>query len=418
MSPTRFNTPLHLFACATAAATLLLVGVGGLVTSHGVGMAVPDWPNTYGYNMFFFPISQWVGGIFYEHTHRLMASTVGLFTAVLALWLQGHHAQSFLRWIGLTFLALGIAIGVSSAHRQADALVLGGVGLVALSVHRIWPRCEPSSNWLRRLGWIAFGLVVLQGILGGLRVVLFKDQIGILHAALAQIFLAVVCSIALFTSKLWIRTHSTTAPHVAMPHLPPVAVFRGFTVLLVAITSTIFLQLLLGAAMRHQHAGLSIPDFPLAYGRIWPKTDDLAVLQYNQQRIEVVAANPITAGQIYLQMAHRITAVGILFGAAWLYRQARRQLGAGHWLSRGALLWLGAVVAQALLGAWTIWSNKAADVATAHVMLGALLLSLGTLLSIAWVGQACGILRLPQPVAQPAANPGEFASPLTARETA
>ncbi len=73
----------------TAVATLALIGVGGLVTSHGVGMSVPDWPNTYGYNMFFFPISQWAGGIFYEHSHRLVASAVGLLTVILCLWLQG-----------------------------------------------------------------------------------------------------------------------------------------------------------------------------------------------------------------------------------------------------------------------------------------------------------------------------------------
>jgi cytochrome c oxidase assembly protein subunit 15 len=68
----------------TALASLALIGVGGLVTSHGAGMAVPDWPTTYGYNMFAFPLSQWVGGIFYEHTHRLVAAGVGLLTTVLA----------------------------------------------------------------------------------------------------------------------------------------------------------------------------------------------------------------------------------------------------------------------------------------------------------------------------------------------
>lgn len=66
-----------MFARFTALATLGLIGLGGLVTSHGAGMAVPDWPTTYGYNMFLFPVSQWVGGIFYEHTHRLWASVVG-----------------------------------------------------------------------------------------------------------------------------------------------------------------------------------------------------------------------------------------------------------------------------------------------------------------------------------------------------
>ena len=87
MPQTNFNPWLHRFAVLTALATLALLGVGGLVTSHGVGMAVPDWPTTYGYNMFFFPISKWTGGIFYEHSHRLVASGVGLLTTLLAVWL-------------------------------------------------------------------------------------------------------------------------------------------------------------------------------------------------------------------------------------------------------------------------------------------------------------------------------------------
>src|SRR6516164_10283228 len=84
---------LHRFALLTAVAAFLLLGVVGLVTSHGVGMAVPDWPNTYGYNMFLFPVSKWVGGVFYEHSHRLSASAVGLLTTVLALWLYGRNAR-------------------------------------------------------------------------------------------------------------------------------------------------------------------------------------------------------------------------------------------------------------------------------------------------------------------------------------
>src|ERR1022692_3759764 len=102
------NSCLHRFAVLTAIATLGLVGIGGLVTSHDAGMAVPDWPNTYGYNMFFFPVSQWVGGIFYEHTHRLLAAGVGLMTTILALWLYGRSARSFMRWAGMALLALGL----------------------------------------------------------------------------------------------------------------------------------------------------------------------------------------------------------------------------------------------------------------------------------------------------------------------
>src|SRR5499427_2391696 len=122
---------LHRYAILTAAATFALVGIGGLVTSHGVGMAVPDWPNTYGYNMFFFPISRWVGGIFYEHSHRLFASGVGLLTTILALWLHGTSARPLLRWGGLLFLLLGIGTGIAVPAHWADGVVLGVTGLAA-----------------------------------------------------------------------------------------------------------------------------------------------------------------------------------------------------------------------------------------------------------------------------------------------
>jgi cytochrome c oxidase assembly protein subunit 15 len=84
------------FALATCLLTWFLIGVGGLVTSHGVGMAVPDWPNTYGYNMFYFPFSQWIGGIFWEHSHRLVASLVGLMTLILTIWSHGRWGRNLL----------------------------------------------------------------------------------------------------------------------------------------------------------------------------------------------------------------------------------------------------------------------------------------------------------------------------------
>src|SRR5438552_15223851 len=88
MSQTTHNPWLARFALLTALATLVLICFGGLVTSHEAGMAVPDWPNTFGYNLFVFPISKWVGGIFYEHTHRLVAAGVGFLTPGLAVWLS------------------------------------------------------------------------------------------------------------------------------------------------------------------------------------------------------------------------------------------------------------------------------------------------------------------------------------------
>src|SRR5215475_10779758 len=101
---------LHRFACVTAAATLLLIAIGGLVTSHEAGMAVPDWPNSYGYNMFLFPISKWVGGIFYEHSHRLLASFGGVLVVVLTRWLCGSQSRGPLAVIGAVETIAGLLI--------------------------------------------------------------------------------------------------------------------------------------------------------------------------------------------------------------------------------------------------------------------------------------------------------------------
>jgi len=314
------NPWLNRFACLTALVTFALVGLGGLVTSHEAGMAVPDWPTTYGYNMFLFPVSQWIGGIFYEHTHRLLASALGFLTIILTVWL----------WLA------------------------------------------ESRRWLRWLGVIALFAVVLQGVLGGLRVVLFKAQIGIFHAALAQSFLALLCLIAMFTGRFWTELAG---------RLPRLNDERKLRTLLPFATLLIFSQLVLGATMRHQHAGLAIPDFPLAYHKLWPAMDSDSVANYNAHRVELDSVNPITGAQIALQMAHRILAVLIFGFVVWSMLTTRRQLGAIHPLARLSLLWFVLILAQIALGAFTIWSNKAADVATAHVMIGASCLGLGVLLT-------------------------------------
>src|ERR1043165_1879407 len=101
MSRSTKNPWLHRFAMLTALATVVLIGIGGLVTSHEAGMAVPDWPTSYGYNMFLFPISKWIGGIFYEHTHRLAASAVGVLTTILAVWLWIKEERRWVRWLGV-----------------------------------------------------------------------------------------------------------------------------------------------------------------------------------------------------------------------------------------------------------------------------------------------------------------------------
>src|SRR5262245_64757729 len=101
MSRSANNRWVHRFAVFTAACTLVLIGVGGLVTSHEAGMSVPDWPTSYGYNMFALPFKFWKGGALHEHSHRLVASTVGFLTAVLALWLWAKETSGKVRRNGM-----------------------------------------------------------------------------------------------------------------------------------------------------------------------------------------------------------------------------------------------------------------------------------------------------------------------------
>jgi cytochrome c oxidase assembly protein subunit 15 len=338
------NPWLYWFAVLTALATLALIGIGGLVTSHEAGMSVPDWPTTYGYNMFLFPINKWLGGIFYEHSHRLLASLVGLMTTVLAVWL----------WL------------------------------------------KDSRQWMHWLGVAAFLLVVAQGVLGGLRVTLHMDSLGIYHATIAQLFFVLTCAIALFTSRWWkelerrppARHEDNSADKHAVPEAG--APLRG---LVLFTTILIFVQLIIAAAMRHQHAGLAISDFPLAYGKLWPDTSAEAVARYNTQRVSINAENPITAFQIELQMAHRVVALAILICVGIAVFCSRRCQSAERAVAppthvggyestvavRLSLFWLGLTLLQVGLGAATIWTNKAADVATAHVLVGALALAVGAL---------------------------------------
>ncbi len=283
-------------------------------------MAVPDWPTTYGYNMFLFPVSKWVGGIFYEHTHRLVASGVGFLTTILAVWLWLKEERRWLRWLGIA-------------------------------------------------AWFA---VVAQGVLGGLRVTLYKQELGIFHATLAQLFFLAVSAIALFLSRTWQQLVGSAGSIRFHPSFRPVVL---------SATVLILMQLVLGATMRHQHAGLAVPDFPLAYGQAWPRTDEAFLHEVNAKRADYRDYAPITANQVYLHMAHRLNACAVLAGV----------IGAGVLIRKGAntpklknliSVWMALVLFQAFLGAYTVWSNKAADVATAHVLVGALSLVWGGLLFI------------------------------------
>jgi heme a synthase len=180
------NSGLHRYATAVAICTLFLVVAGGLVTSNDAGLSVPDWPLSYGKLM---PPME--GGIFFEHGHRMVATTVGFLTIILAVWL--------------------------------------------------W-RAE-SRRWMRRLGWIALGVVIVQGLLGGMTVIfMLPKPVSITHACLAQLFFTTTVLIALFTSAEWRRSRPLVED-LGSPSLHALAV---------AVPVFVLAQLALGAAARHK----------------------------------------------------------------------------------------------------------------------------------------------------------------------
>jgi len=303
------RTLVCVYAVLVAVCAFVLLISGGLVTSKGVGMTVPDWPNSYGYNMFTFPISRWVGGIFYEHAHRLIASGVGLLTVILAALL----------WFA-----------------------------------------EPR-RWVRVLGYIAVGAVILQGVLGGLRVVLIKDEIGIFHGMLAQAFISLLVVIAIALSKSFATGGARWRWHAP-----------GLLRWAIALTVLVYLQLAIGATMRHEHAGLAIHEFPLAYGQLWPSVNTEQLAAINAQRI-ASGEVPTTLANIHVHMLHRLTAVILFLGiVSYAWRARRAAMGARI----AARWWVVLVLVQIGLGAWTVLSDKAADITTAHVAVGALTLFL------------------------------------------
>ncbi|MBI2618725.1 MAG: heme A synthase [Ignavibacteriales bacterium] len=314
----KYNKGLHRFTVFSAVSTFLLIVAGGMVTSTGSGLAVPDWPLSYGQVM-----PPMVGGIFYEHGHRMIASFVGLLTVILAIWL--------------------------------------------------WRR--ESRGWVRQLGFAALAAVIVQGVLGGLTVLyLLPTPISVSHAALAQTFFCVMASLALFTSRWW-HTEHPIAPRS-----------RGVSLLTAAgtLTVAIYVQLILGAVMRHTQSGLAVPDFPLAYGSVFPPLDAHAMNQYNDElfraNVRIFADGPITAGQITIHLLHRYWAIVVLGLSAWTILKTFRSGIDNPRLRVLGLVLLIFMGVQVTVGALTVLLRKDAWLTTAHVANGAFLLCLSVLL--------------------------------------
>ena len=186
------NTPhlpgLHRFACLTVLATIILIIAGGLVTSNDAGLAVPDWPLSFGQLM-----PEMVGGVLYEHGHRMIAAVVGLLTLILALWL--------------------------------------------------W-KSEPR-RWVRRLGLLALLAVIVQGTLGGITVLwMLPTTVSVLHACLAQTYFCLLLILATVTSQEWWEQPGSLN-----------GVWQRSTFRLAAMaTLAVYVQIIFGAVLRHSGA--------------------------------------------------------------------------------------------------------------------------------------------------------------------
>jgi cytochrome c oxidase assembly protein subunit 15 len=281
------------------------------VTSTGSSLSVPDWPLSYG--QLFPPM---VGGVLYEHGHRMVAGTVAVLTAVLALW--------------------------------------------------TW-REEPRGA-VRRLAGLALGTVLLQAALGGVTV-LFRlpTAVSVAHAALAQAFFCLMVSLALLTSRGWFAAPQGGAD--------------GILDSLAGVTAgAVYGQLLLGAVVRHTGAGLAIPDFPLAFGRIVPEISSFTVGIHFAHRVGAVVVTTL----ILATVARTVL----------LHRDDSRRM-------RPALLLVLLLVLQVGLGASIIWTGKAVMPTTAHVAGGAALLATSVVLALrGWRARAPAETWVPAPIAE------------------
>jgi cytochrome c oxidase assembly protein subunit 15 len=294
-SDTQNRRALHRFATLTACATFFLIFVGGLVTSTGSALAVPDWPLAFGKL-----IPAWEGGIRFEFGHRVAAGTVMTLVAILMFWAT---------------------------------------------------RAEPR-RWVRNLIFAAFGIIIVQAILGGITVLLeLPLAIAVAHAATAQALFCLTVAIAIFTNPNWDSTPHLEEPRSRIPS-PTLAA---------ATTAVIYLQILIGALMRHMSAGLVIPDFPFSFGQVVPP-------YFN----EYVAVN----------FAHRCGAIVVTAMILWTITRVLRAYRDVAPLRRPALGLFLLLVVQVCLGALTIWSSRAVLPTTTHVAIGAAVLATSVALTV------------------------------------
>jgi len=305
---------LRVFSKLTVLSTLFLIFVGALVKSHEVGLSVPDWPTTYGKQMFAFPLSDMVGGIFYEHGHRIVATIVGFFTMIQAIWL------------GFSY--------------------------------------EPK--WLKKLGYFVLATVILQGLFGGITVLFFlPPPVSILHGILAQTFFIMTIVLAYGLS-----IERTKRVEKKWP--------KGLQKGAIIIGGSIYIQLILGALMRHTGSGMAIPDFP-TMGGVWiPTFSDNMINNINAILFDL-NLDMVSRNQVMIHFIHRFGAA-VVTGAIGYYVFRYHSFLKRHQLPN-MTLWLMVIIViiQITLGVATVLSERSPYIASFHVVTGAVLLGLCTL---------------------------------------
>ncbi len=318
MSSTPVTNPeapsgLRRFSKIVSLTTLALIFVGGMVTSTSSGLSVPDWPLSYG--MLFPPM---VGGVFYEHGHRMVAALVGFLTLIQAFWL--------------------------------------------------WR--SPVAPWIKKLGWVALGVVILQGLLGGLTVLMFlPPPVSISHGVLAQTFFLITIVIAYALSVE--RQNKINGKTFYLE--------KNLLKSALLLTAAVYIQLILGALMRHTQSGLAIPDFPTMGGKIIASFDQSMLNSINDWRFEYNYP-PVVMKQIVIHFLHRAWAIVILLlvlSLAWklvrmptLFPNIKASI-----IYVNSIIWI-----QIILGILTVLNHKSPVLTSLHVVTGATTLGLCMLL--------------------------------------
>jgi cytochrome c oxidase assembly protein subunit 15 len=295
------SSALHRYAQVTVGAAFFVIFAGAMVTSTGSGMAVPDWPTSFGTWM-----PKMEGGVFYEHGHRMVAAAAGCRVTVLALWSQ------------------------FSGQRPM----------------------------VRRLCWYAFLAIVAQGIVGGTTVMLGTQYgldhtspvFSVLHASLAQALFAILVVVAAVTAPGWLAMPVAVAGDRASSLRP----------LALGLVLVVYVQIILGAVMRHENAGLMIPDFPLSYGKLVPDIQDW---------------------RVGLNYSHRVGALLVLVVGTSLAVLVLKRA-SSDWIKVPAKVLIAALLLQVTLGACAVWSRLQPVLTSAHVIGGAFVLASSVVLAL------------------------------------